>query len=92
MIAGGGRAAEINLPLQQFPPQEVRLLAGPFRQAMELDAKYLLRLEPDRLLSGFRSEAGLKPKADKYGGWESQGIAGHTLGHYLSACSRMYQD
>ncbi len=90
--AGGGRAAAIDLPLQQFPPRDVRLLAGPFRQAMELDAKYLLRLEPDRLLSGFRSEAGLKPKADKYGGWESQGIAGHTLGHYLSACSRMYQD
>jgi uncharacterized protein len=90
--AGGGRAMAIDLPLQQFPPQEVRLLAGPFRQAMELDAKYLLRLEPDRLLSGFRAEAGLKPKADKYGGWESQGIAGHTLGHYLSACSRMYQD
>lgn len=90
--AVGGRAAAMDLPLQQFPPRDVRLRDGPFRQAMELDAKYLLSLEPDRLLSGFRSEAGLKPKADKYGGWESQGIAGHTLGHYLSACSRMYQD
>ena len=59
---------------------------------MERDAHYLLSLDPDRLLSGFRSEAGLKPKAAKYGGWEAQGIAGHTLGHYLSACSRMYQD
>ncbi len=95
MIAGGargGRASAMDLPAQQFPPEEVRLLDGPFRHAMERDAKYLLSLEPDRLLSGFRSEAGLKPKADKYGGWESQGIAGHTLGHYLSACSRMYQD
>ncbi len=90
--AGGGRAVAIDLPVQQFPPGEVRLLDGPFRQAMELDAKYLLRLEPDRLLSEFRVQAGLKPKAAKYGGWESQGIAGHTLGHYLSACSRMYQD
>ncbi len=59
---------------------------------MGMDATYLLRLEPDRLLRGFRSEAGLKPKAEKYGGWESTGLAGHTLGHYLSACSRMYQD
>jgi uncharacterized protein len=75
-----------------FAPADVRLLDGPFRHAMEINAEYLLSLEPDRLLSGFREEAGLKPKAAKYGGWESQGIAGHTLGHYLSACSRMYQD
>ncbi|HTQ52736.1 MAG TPA: beta-L-arabinofuranosidase domain-containing protein, partial [Candidatus Acidoferrales bacterium] len=65
---------------------------GPFKDAMERDSHYLLSLDPDRLLSGFRSEAGLKPRAEKYGGWESTKLAGHTLGHYLSACSRMYQD
>ena len=92
MIAGGVRAAAVDSPLQQFPPQDVRLLDGPFQRAMELDAKYLLSLDPDRLLSEFRSQAGLKPKAEKYGGWESTGMAGHTFGHYLSACSRMYQD
>lgn len=94
MIACGARAgvqAAIDLPAQQFPPEDVRLLAGPFQQAMDRDANYLLSLDPDRLLSGFRSEAGLKPKAARYGGWESSGLAGHTLGHYLSACSRMYQ-
>jgi uncharacterized protein len=90
--AHGGAIAAVDLEAQQFPPKDVRLLSGPFKDAMERDAHYLLSLDPDRLLSGFRSEAGLKPKAAKYGGWEAQGIAGHTLGHYLSACSRMYQD
>ena len=57
---------------------------------MMRDAEYLLRLDPDRLLSGFRKEAGLKPKAEAYGGWESMTIAGHSLGHYLSACALMF--
>ncbi len=76
---------------QPFPLSDVRLLDSPFKQAMERDEAYLLSLDPNRLLSGFRKEAGLTPKAPTYGGWESQGIAGHTLGHYLSACSLMYQ-
>jgi uncharacterized protein len=79
-----------------FRLADVRLLAGPFRQAQERDAKYLLRLEPDRLLHNFRVNAGLKPKAPVYGGWESQEpwveirCHGHTLGHYLSACAFMF--
>jgi DUF1680 family protein len=82
----------ITIKALPFDSKDVRLLDGPFKQAMDLDAKYLLSLEPDRLLSGFRREAGLQPAARVYGGWESRGIAGHSLGHYLSACSRMYQD
>jgi DUF1680 family protein len=73
-----------------IPVQQVKLLDGPFKQAMEADAVYLLRIEPDRLLADFRSHAGLKAKAEKYGGWESSGLAGHTLGHYLSACALQY--
>jgi uncharacterized protein len=73
-----------------FSVKDVRLLDGPFRKAMEADARYLLVIDPDRLLSEFRAHAGLKPKAEKYGGWESSGLAGHTLGHYLSACSMEY--
>ena len=26
-----------------------------------------------------------------YGGWESEKLAGHSLGHYLSACALMYR-
>ncbi len=76
--------------VRPFDLPEVKLLDGPFKSAMELDEKYLLELEPDRLLSWFRKEAGLKPKGEVYGGWESDQLAGHTLGHYLSACSMMY--
>jgi hypothetical protein len=74
-----------------FSLTEVRLLEGPFLHATELNVKTLLRYEPDRLLSRFYSETGLKPKADHYMGWENESLAGHSLGHYLSACSMMYQ-
>jgi len=73
-----------------FPLNDVRLLSSPFKHAMDEDAKYLLSLEPDRFLHRFRVNAGLKPKGKIYGGWESEGVSGHTLGHYLSACSMMY--
>ena len=59
-----------------FPLHCVRLLDGPFRDAPERCAAYLLSLEPDRLLIGFRSEAGLEPRAEPYGGWECETIAG----------------
>jgi hypothetical protein len=65
-------------------------LPGYFKRAQELDAQYLLSLNPDRLLHNFRVNAGLDPKAVPYGGWESEQLCpGHTLGHYLSACSMM---
>ena len=81
----------IPLKAEPFPFDEVQLLDGPCKHAMDLDHEYLLKLEPDRLLAWFRKEAGLKPKAAVYGGWESQGVAGHCLGHYLSACAIMSQ-
>jgi len=74
-----------------FELTDIKLLDGPFLHATELDAKTLLNYEPDRLLSKFYSEAGLKPKAEHYMGWEDETIAGHSLGHYLSACAMMYQ-
>ena len=81
--------------VRPFELSAVRLLPGPFATARELDARYLLRLEPDRLLHNFRVNAGLEPKGAVYGGWESQEpwidirCQGHTLGHYLSACAMM---
>ncbi|MCA1619983.1 MAG: glycoside hydrolase family 127 protein [Acidobacteria bacterium] len=90
--AGGGQrvAERVRREARDFDLADVRLLDGPFKRAMALDAEYLLQLDPDRLLSWFRKEAGLKPKGAVYGGWEAQGIAGHSLGHYLTACSMMY--
>lgn len=81
----------ISFKALPFSLADVRLLEGPFLHATQLNAKILLSYEPDRLLSRFYSEAGLKPKAAHYMGWENATIAGHSLGHYLSACSMMYQ-
>lgn len=73
---------------RSFPLEQVTLLDGPFKQAKDRAVASLVRFyEPDRLLAGFRREAGLAPKAAPYGGWEARGIAGHSLGHYLSALS-----
>ena len=80
----------IALRAMPFELRDVRLLDGPFKAAMQRDLDYLLSLDPDRLLSGFYTNAGLEPKAPKYGGWESRGVAGFSLGHYLSACSMAY--
>ena len=82
--------------LRYFELQDVRLGEGPFLAAQRLDAAYLLRLEPDRMLHNFRANAGLVPKAPVYGGWESVEpwvdirCHGHTLGHYLTACACMF--
>jgi DUF1680 family protein len=98
LLAASGINANSSPPVRDrirrearaFDLTDVRLLDGPFKKAMLLDAEYLLRLEPDRLLSWFRKEAGLKPKGEVYGGWEARGIAGHSLGHYLTACAMMF--
>ena len=90
--ADGKEMVKTVVAIQAYPfdIRDVRLLDGPFKQAMEADARYLRVIDPDRLLSEFRVHAGLSPRAAKYGGWESSGLAGHTLGHYLSACSMQY--
>src|SRR6187431_1881340 len=73
-----------------FNLKDVKLLNSPFRHAMDMDSGYLLAIKPDRLLYRFHKHAGLPVKDSIYGGWEKDGISGHTLGHYLSACAMMY--
>ena len=73
-----------------FALAETRLLDGPFKHAMSMDSAYIMLLKPDRLLYRFYANAGLPVKDSIYGGWESDGLSGHTLGHYLSAASMMY--
>lgn len=75
-----------------LPLSAVRLTGGPLKQAQDLDADYLLKLEPDRMLAFYRRRAGLEPKAQPYGGWDGDGknLTGHIAGHYLSGVSMMY--
>ncbi len=80
------------LKAHPLPLEDVRLTGGPLKNAQDLDAKYLLELEPDRMLAFLRQRAGLEPKAKGYGGWDGPGrqLTGHIAGHYLSAVSIMY--
>jgi DUF1680 family protein len=75
-----------------LPLSAVRLTGGPLKHAQDLDAAYLLKLEPDRMLAFYRKRAGLEPKAEPYGGWDGDGrnLTGHIAGHYLSGVSMMY--
>ena len=73
-----------------FPLSAVRLSESPFKAAEQTDLRYMLSLDPDRLLAPFLKEAGLEPKAKSYGNWENTGLDGHIGGHYLSALSNMY--
>ena len=78
-----GQAADL------YPISSVRLLDGYFQNAAEANRKYLLDVEPDRLLAPFLREAGLEPKAKNYGNWESSGLDGHTAGHYIAGLALM---
>jgi uncharacterized protein len=75
-----------------FALDEVRLLDGPFKDAMVRDQQYLLSLDQDRLLHNFRVTAGLPSNAEPLGGWEAPDVElrGHSVGHYLSAVSIMF--
>ncbi|MGW8266168.1 MAG: beta-L-arabinofuranosidase domain-containing protein [Longimicrobiales bacterium] len=88
-MAPGGPALE---RARRLPLTSVRLTGGPLKHAQDLDRRYLLELEPDRMLAFYRERAGLTPKAEPYGGWDGPGrnLTGHIAGHYLSGVSLMY--
>jgi len=79
------------LTLKDTAIDRVQLLEGPWYDAMERDRNYLKALDPDRFLHHFRKVAGIETNATEYGGWESESreLRGHSIGHYLSAASRM---
>ncbi len=76
--------------MQPFTLQEVKLTGGPFKNAQDVDLRYMLALSPDKLLAPYLIDAGLPVKALRYGNWESSGLDGHIGGHYLSALAMMY--
>ncbi len=80
----------VSFQARPFDLREVRLLDGPFREAMLRNRRYLHDLESDRLLWHFRRTAGLPTPGEPMGGWEKTELRGHTMGHYLSACALMF--
>jgi DUF1680 family protein len=91
VLARAATAPSIPLKPVALPLTAIRLRPSDYATAVQVNQRYLLRLEPDRFLHNFRKYAGLEPKGPIYGGWESDTIAGHTLGHYLSALVLTWQ-
>jgi DUF1680 family protein len=93
-IPAAGEAALVSaetsrLPFRPFELSRVRLLPGPLLDAAEVNRRFLLGLDPDRLLHMFRINAGIPSSAAELGGWEApeNELRGHFTGHYLSACA-----
>jgi DUF1680 family protein len=80
---------DAGLKVAPYPLSQVRLQAGPCKQAADYNRGFMMRIAPDRLLHTFRLNAGLASSAQPLGGWEAPRgeLRGHTIGHYLSACS-----
>ncbi|MGF1923062.1 MAG: beta-L-arabinofuranosidase domain-containing protein [Bacteroidia bacterium] len=72
----------------EFPLEDVRLLKSSFKHARDLNIKTLLAYDVDRLLAGYRKQAGLPERAKPYPNWD--GLDGHVGGHYLSALAMNY--
>ena len=77
--------AQEKLYANEFPLSDVTLRDQSFQNARDLNIKNLLQYKVDRLLAGYRKQAGLIPKDSSYTNWE--GLDGHVAGHYLSALS-----
>lgn len=78
--------------LKEFSLSEVTLKDDYLVNAFEKETDYLLSLDTDRLLAGFRETAGVDMRgAERYAGWENLLIGGHTLGHYLTAVAQAYE-
>ncbi|MCU0403828.1 MAG: glycoside hydrolase family 127 protein [Chitinophagaceae bacterium] len=76
-------SAQQSLYTNQFPLSDVILTGGPFKHARDLNIQTLLKYDTDKLLAGYRKEAGLPAKATSFSNWD--GLDGHVAGHYLSA-------
>lgn len=77
--------------IRNFSLNKVELCEPVLENAFRKEQDYLRSIDMDRLLAGFRETAGLPKKAERYpGGWENAEIAGHTLGHYMTALSQLF--
>ena len=99
-------SAQSELYPKHFDLEEVTLLDGPMKTAMELNIKMLLQYDTDRLLTPYVRQSGLGATTDTaspYYQWEKKhpsfpnwggdagfNLDGHVGGHYLSALALAY--
>mgnify|MGYP003290956743 CR=1 FL=1 len=58
--------------------------------ALNKEIEYLLSIDTDKMLAGFRENAGIAGNKIRYGGWENSLIGGHAVGHYFTALAQAY--
>jgi len=98
-------SAQTELYPRHFDLEQVTLLDGPMKQAMDLNIQTLMKYDVDRLLTPYVRQSGLAATTDtgsKYYKWESAhpsfsnwgdnsfNLDGHVGGHYLSALALAY--
>ncbi|HWV73435.1 MAG TPA: beta-L-arabinofuranosidase domain-containing protein [Pseudosphingobacterium sp.] len=90
---------QLKPAVYSFDLADVRLLDSRFKENMEREQLWLDALSVERLLHGFRTNAGIYDANEggyfeikKLAGWESLDceLRGHTIGHMLSGLSFMY--
>ena len=88
---GIGTAQAASSPITDFTLADLKMTDPYCTNAFSKEMAYLLSFDTERLLCGFRENAKLSTNgAKRYAGWENTLIAGHTVGHYLSACAQAY--
>lgn len=74
---------------QQFGLDEVKVTDTYYEGAQNLDVAFLKKFEVNRVLVGYRENAGINTQgASRYNGWENGLLAGHGMGHYLTAAAQ----
>lgn len=58
--------------------------------ALNKEIEYLLSINTDTMLAGFRENSGVAGSKIRYGGWENTLIGGHAVGHYFTAVAQAY--
>lgn len=97
--------AQSELYPKFFDLEQVTLLDGPMKKAMDLNVQMLLQYDVDRLLTPYVRQAGLASTTDKqsryyqwltkhpnFENWGGNGfdLSGHVGGHYLTALALGY--
>lgn len=84
--------------LKEFNLNLVKVTDSYYVNAFDKVVDYLLRLDPERLVVGFKAVSeGKDPQHESdlnlYGGWEGGWslLRGHTMGHYLTAMAQAYK-
>ena len=82
-------ASAADIAIEDFSLSDITMTDSYCTNAFSKEVEYLLSFDTNRLLCGFRENAKMNTYgAKRYAGWENTLIAGHSVGHYLSAVAR----